>query len=63
MYTWKNKKTGLVMEVERSMADSDVPPDNKAKYNSEWERVILSAPAVDFITMKNKGILSGGLNK
>lgn len=35
IYEWKNRVTGETQEVVRSMADSDLPPDD----SGDWERV------------------------
>jgi len=34
IYTWKNKQTGEVIEVIRSLAESDVPPEGEG----DWEK-------------------------
>jgi hypothetical protein len=35
-YAWKNKKSGKIVEVERPMSHSHLPPGNDA---AGWERV------------------------
>lgn len=35
LYTWKNKATGEVVEIQRPMSEATVPPDEE----SEWERL------------------------
>ena len=37
IYAWRNVETGEVVEVERTMSESDVPPSD-----DRWERVLFT---------------------
>lgn len=36
-YVWQNKKTNKEIEVNRKMADSDIPPTNEEMKEEGWD--------------------------
>lgn len=38
-YRWVNEDTGQIVEVERPMAESDVPPDESGKWTKVYEGI------------------------
>lgn len=51
IYEWKDQKSGKVVEVQRSVADRDIPPE----YEGEWARVV-SKPNVPFEQLRDRGV-------
>ena len=57
-YDWRCLKCGVVIEVERRVAEYEVPPQECAQCdNKEDFKRLIHASAIDFITMRDKGIL------
>ena len=67
-YSWRCSICGKITEVERSIADCEVPPDECPHYKDahdrvpeiavkgEWTKVITSAPPVMWEDARDKGV-------
>jgi len=51
IYEWKDRNTGKIVEVQRSIADRDVPPED----DGDWVRII-SKTTTPFEHLRDKGV-------